>query len=84
MVEKIAASMLTKTLGFAAVLDGIVNIRTVSDTAQAAAFNMMHIHGVLFSPCNDPKCDCTTKALNQVVPGAKIVPVEIVICEEGK
>lgn len=84
MVEKIAASMLTKTLGFAAVLDGVVNIRTVSDTAQGSALNMLFIHNVVFSPCNDPKCNCTTKALNEVVPGAKIVPVEVVICEEGK
>jgi hypothetical protein len=70
--------MATSATGYGAVIDGILNIRTVTDTANAAAFNALYLSGVaVLSNCNDPDCTCKLDVLARIRPDIKIVPVSV-------
>lgn len=64
--------------GYAAVIDGILNVRTVTDTRNAAALNALFITGYRVIPtCQDPDCDFVVRLLAQMRPDIKIVPVSL-------
>lgn len=68
----------TTATGYGAVIDGILNIRTVTDSPNAAALNALYVRGfsVMFA-CGDTDCDCAVKALARAIPTARIVAVKI-------
>lgn len=68
----------TSATGYGAVIDGVLNIRTVTDTPNAAALNALYVCGIqIVSTCNDTDCDCMLKVAAHLRPDIKIVPVKI-------
>lgn len=60
--------------GYAAVIDGVLDVRTVADTKRGAVLNALGVCGIrMISNCNDPDCDCWIKALPRMRPGIDIV-----------
>ena len=78
-----AAGILTQRLassatGWGVVIDGVLNIRTVTDSRNGAAMNALYVGGArVLSICRDPDCDCMVKALAQHMPGARLVAVSV-------
>lgn len=81
VIEQLTASMARTSAGYAAVIDGLLNVKTTSETANAAAFNALHLlgHGwrAVFSGCSDIDCDCKVRLLAEICPDVKIVPVKV-------
>jgi hypothetical protein len=81
VMEKLTASMATSASGYAAVIDGLLNVKTTSETANGAAFNALHLlgHGwrAVFSGCSDIDCDCKVRLLAELCQDVKIVPVKV-------
>lgn len=68
----------TTATGWGAVIDGVLNIRTVTDSRNGAAVNALHVGGFrVISTCRNPDCDCMVKALAQVMPRAQLVAVAV-------
>lgn len=68
--------------GWAAVIDGVLNIRTVSHTANAAAVNALYVGGFrILSNCTDSDCDCMVRALSSLMPKAKLVRVSVEVAD---
>ncbi|SDX96736.1 hypothetical protein [Roseicitreum antarcticum] len=64
--------------GYAAVIDGIMNVRTVSSSPNFAALNALYLTGkILAGGCRDPECDCMVNFMKKVSPNIKIVPVSV-------
>ena len=58
MAETLTHRMATSATGYAAVMDGILNIGTVSETPSMAAVNALALGGHrLLSNCADPDCN---------------------------
>lgn len=78
MPAALAHRMARTAQGHAAVIDGILNVRTVSDTRNAAALNALFISGFRIIPtCPDPNCDCVVRLAAKLRPDIKIVPVSL-------
>lgn len=74
----LAARLATTATGYGAVIDGVLNIRTVTETANLAAFNALIVCGYgVRTSCLDPDCDCKVRLLAQVLPAVQIVPVAV-------
>lgn len=74
----LTASLATSAMGYAAVIDGVLNIRTVSEGEKAAALNAIYVLGYrIATTCVNPDCNCMVQALAQIAPGARIVPVTV-------
>lgn len=72
------ARLATSASGFGAVIDGVLNVRTVTDTRNAAALNALCVQGFrVVSTCEDRECDCLVKLMAQLMPTARIVPVRV-------
>lgn len=78
MAADLKELMATSATGYGAVIDGILNVRTVTDTANAAAFNALYLAGIgVLSNCTDRDCTCKVDLLARVRPDIKIVPVSV-------
>lgn len=78
IIDNLKASLLTSAMGYAAVIDGVLNIRTVSESENAAALNAIYVLGYrLATTCVNHDCNCMVQALAQIAPGARIVPVKV-------
>lgn len=78
MAETLTHRMATSATGYAAVMDGILNIRTVSETPSMAAVNALALGGInLLSNCADPDCNCKVEALARIMPNVQIVAVAV-------
>lgn len=74
----LTTGLASRAYGFAAFIDGILNPRTATDTRNGAAVNALYIAGFsVHSNCQDSECDCMVRALAQLRPGIRIVPVTI-------
>jgi len=68
--------------GYAAVIDGILDIRTAYDTPNKAARLAFGIVGLqIISNCRDPECECMVKALALLRPEIKIVAVSLEVID---
>jgi hypothetical protein len=77
-LTKLADRMATTSTGYGAVIDGILNIRTVTETANMAAYNALFLVGYrVLTTCFDSDCDCKLQLLNKVRPDIRIVPVRV-------
>lgn len=84
-IDPLIKSLAATATGYAAVIDGVLDIRTVADNEKGAAINALSVLGVpmfvLAMLCQDPECDCTTKMLKGVAEQRKrkveIVAVKI-------
>ena len=69
----------TSATGWAAVVDGVLNVRTVTETRNMAALNAIAVSGFrVVAVCQDPECDCMVKLMDKVLPGrVQLVPVAV-------
>lgn len=78
LAASLSQRLASTATGYAAVIDGILNVRTVTETRNMAAFNAMWVQGLqVVSTCQDVDCDCMVKLLSQLRPGTKIVAVQV-------
>lgn len=74
----LAARMALSAHGFGAVIAGILDIRTVTDSRRSAALNALYVVGINpIVECNDPDCECVERGLARLRPDIKIVPVVV-------
>lgn len=74
----------TRATGWAAVISGIMDVRTISDGRNTAALNAMHVCGFgVMMTCPDPDCDCMVTVLAQQRPDVKLVRVQVEVCGDG-
>ena len=72
------ARLATSATGYGAVIDGVLNIRTVTETPNAAALNALFLAGYrVLSNCTDTDCDCKVRLLAKVRPDIRIVSVAV-------
>lgn len=77
-VERLRASMAKSATGYGAIINGVLDIRSVSLTKSMAAVNALYLQGLgVVSTCTDPDCDCKVKILAEFFPETKIVPVMV-------
>jgi hypothetical protein len=77
-MAQIKAALSAKAQGYGAIINGVLNIRTVSDSRNAAAVNAAHVCGYLVvANCDDPGCDCLVRLLQSARPDIAIVPVGV-------
>lgn len=75
MIEALTERMQRSATGFGAVIDGVLDIRTVSDSERVTAMRAMSARGIWCLPCPDEGCDCMKKAAEAL--GLKIVAVSV-------
>jgi len=72
----------TTATGYGAVIDGVLNIRTVSDTRNAAALNALFVREFrVQTACFDTDCDCMVQLLTRLCPDMRLVPVTVGVTE---
>ena len=78
MPAALKAQMALSGTGYAAVIDGVLNVRTVSDGPNMSAYFALVFTGFKVSgPCRDSDCDCWVQALMKLRPDIKLVPVQV-------
>lgn len=77
------ASRLAKTAtGYAAVIDNVLNVKTVADTEKAAALNAIYAtRASLAMICQDPDCGCIQRLVAQHFPQVRIVTVKVEVSD---
>lgn len=71
----------TSATGWSAVINGTMDVRTISDGKNASALNAMYVCGFgVMTTCADPDCDCMVDALAQHRPDVKLVRVRVEVC----
>lgn len=79
----LAARLAASAHGWGAVIDGVLNIRTVTHTRNHAALNAIAIRGyTILGHCADPDCDCYVRFLAGRHPDDRIVPVTVRVVHE--
>ena len=74
----LTSRLASSATGYGAVIDGVLNVRTVSETRNATALNALFITGIMVhNPCRDLDCDCLVKLLAKLRPKVKIVAVSV-------
>lgn len=80
--SKLTARLASTSTGHAAVIDGILDVRSISDSPNRAALNALYLVGYqVRSNCTDPDCDCFIKALARIAPAVKILPVQVEVAQ---
>ena len=68
----------TSATGWGAVIGGVLDIRTVNDGRNSAAWMALRVQGFeLATTCTDPYCDCMVRLLAQLKPDTQLVPVTV-------
>ena len=75
----LGARLASSATGWGAIIDGVLNIRTVTETANMAAFNALYIAGfrIVSDCCRDMDCDCKQQLLAKLRPDIRIVAVTV-------
>ena len=74
----LTARLATSATGYAAVIDGILNIRSVTETRNMAAYNALWLNGFqVQTSCTDVECDCMVRLLERLRPGTKLIAVTV-------
>mgnify|MGYP003495552511 CR=1 FL=1 len=74
------AVLATFATGYAAVIGGVLDIRTIRHDKQATAQAAFLAKGVLMMPsCLDVSCDCVVRKLAEVLPEIKLVAVSVAV-----
>lgn len=78
IADSLGLRLATTATGYGAVIDGVLDIRTVADTPSGAAMCALMAKGRrVISNCADPDCDCKVRLLADLYPEIKIVPVSV-------
>lgn len=83
MLESLATAMATSATGYAAIINGVMDIRTVSDCERGAAINAIWVcsGGTMTVACNDPDCGCAARLLKLHWPDTKLVRVSVQVAQ---
>jgi hypothetical protein len=78
MTGHLMEAMATSATGYAAVIDGVLDIRTVTVGPNGAAINALYTLGVgIGMGCQDPLCDCLIEIIPRVTDRIEIVAVSV-------
>lgn len=78
MADTLTQRLATTATGFGAVIDGILDIRTVTEAPNVAALNALHAKGFrILSNCQDRDCTCLVDLLAKLAPDVRLVPVSV-------
>lgn len=78
MTETLHSLMARTATGYAGVIDGVLDIRTVTDTRKGAAISSLLALGFMPVPiCPDPDCDCLDRNLHKITDRVTLVPVSV-------
>lgn len=75
--ENLMDSLTGTFTGFAAELDGIIDVDTISKDPRDTMMLCMSNFGVRMISCCDPKCGCVERDFKAHCPGCNIVEVKI-------
>lgn len=80
------ASMASQTTGYGAIIEGVLNVRTVTEHPNGAALNALHIMGFQVVPgCREPDCDCLVRLMAELAQlkgfTARIVAVNVQVSD---
>lgn len=70
--------MATSCTGYGAVIDGVLDVRTVSESKNMAALAALSCCGYgVATTCHDPDCSCKVDILKVMRPDVVLVPVKV-------
>ncbi len=82
--QSLADLLATSATGWAAVINGTMDVRTISDGKNTTALNAMRACGFdVMTTCADPDCDCMVTVLAQHRPNVKLVRVRVEVCGDA-
>lgn len=82
MTATITQRLATSATGYGAVIDGILDIRTVTEARNGAALNALYVKGFrIASNCTDRDCDCMVGVLSRLCPDVQLVPVAVEVAK---
>lgn len=78
-LDKLKSSLAISATGWGAVINGTLDIRTITDEKKAAAHRALCIATgtIVLSTCADPDCDCLIEILAEKFPAVKLVQVRV-------
>lgn len=77
-IEAMKAGLARSGYGHAAVVDGVLDMRTVANGPNATALSVLTLNSyVVLRMCPDPFCDCVVKDLAKLLPAVSIVRVKV-------
>lgn len=77
-VASLTAKLAESATGYGAIINGVLDPRTVTAYRNGAALNAMYVLGTnIISSCQDPACECMVELLKRLGLPAEIVPVRI-------
>lgn len=83
LVSDLAQRLASSATGYAVVKDGVLDVRTVTDTPGDSARVGFSLNGyVIHTNCTDPDCDCSVRIMPEVMPSAKVVRVKVEVCDD--
>ena len=81
-IRSLTSRLASSATGFGAVIDGVLNIRTITDSANMAALNALYLTRIrVYSNCSDRDCDCKLRLLAQLRPDIRIVRVAVEVSD---
>lgn len=81
-MKNLTDRLATTATGYAAVIDGVLNVMTLDAHRNDAAHNALIIQGFeVASDCRDPECDCIVRLLAKLRPEIKIVAVNVEVAD---
>lgn len=85
-IDALTKSIATTATGYAAVINGALDMTTTSDSRRLAAMKGLANGGVpallvVLTDCNNPDCDCMEKSFLGTFLGSRIVPVKVEVSE---
>ena len=82
-IEEMAAKMAVSATGYGAIINGFLDIQTITDTRKGCAINAILIasNRSFAAVCEDPACDCAERILGERFPGVRIVPVSVQVAQ---
>jgi hypothetical protein len=79
----LSARLATSATGWGAVIGGILDVRTITDSRNGAALNAIYATGRrVLSTCHDTECDCMVRALASFAPDVKLVRVKVDVADD--
>lgn len=77
-ISSLTERMATTATGWAAVIDGVLDARTVTIDKRGAAINAFLAKGVMvIATCRDDTCECMVEKLSERFPDIKLVRVTV-------
>jgi len=74
----------TSATGWAAIIDDVLDARTISDSKNMCALYALRCCGFgVMNPCGDTDCDCNVKILTGMAPKVKLVQVRIEVMDDA-